>query len=206
MSSVGRSPLALAVLALLAYRPLHPYGLQVLMKQWGKDEVINVSRRASLYQTVSRLLAAGLITVRRTERDQQYPQRTVYELTAAGRATLAAWLEEMLTVPRYEFPEFPAALSFLMLVSPARAAELLEQRRSLLAERVAELDASLAAYGGDLPRVSQVDTEYVRAVTAAELRWVTEITDQLRGGRLTWSEEELRGYLAAHNYYRDVIE
>jgi hypothetical protein len=37
------SPLALTVLALLHYQPLHPYGIQRLIKQWGKDQVVNVS-------------------------------------------------------------------------------------------------------------------------------------------------------------------
>jgi DNA-binding PadR family transcriptional regulator len=195
---VRRSPLALAVLALLVYRPLHPYGLQALMKQWGKDQVINVSQRASLYKTIRRLLAAGLIAVRHTEREQQYPERTVYELTDQGRAATTAWLEEMLAAPRAEYPEFPAALSFLMLVAPARALELLEQRKSLLAARVAELDATLAAYADSLPRVSLVETDYVRAVTAAELHWVTEIAADLQAGRLTWSKETLRAYHATH--------
>ena len=68
------SPLALTVLALLHYQPLHPYGIQRLIKQWGKDQVVNVEQRTSLYRTIERLLAAGLITVRETERDPRYPE------------------------------------------------------------------------------------------------------------------------------------
>ena len=55
-----------------------------------------------------------------TERDQQSPERTVYELTEEGRRQVLAWLAEMLTTPRDEFPEFPAALSFVMLLAPRR--------------------------------------------------------------------------------------
>ena len=40
-----RSPLALAILDLLEDGPLHPYGMQQLIKQWGKDEVVNVGQR-----------------------------------------------------------------------------------------------------------------------------------------------------------------
>src|SRR5437763_1719164 len=79
------SPLALTVLALLHYQPLHPYGIQRLIKQWGKDQVVNVEQRTSLYRTIERLLAAGLIAVRETGRDPRYPERTVYEVTEAGR-------------------------------------------------------------------------------------------------------------------------
>ena len=68
-SAPRSSPLALTVLALLHYQPLHPYGIQRLIKQWGKDQVVNVEQRTSLYRTIERLLAAGLIAVRETGRD-----------------------------------------------------------------------------------------------------------------------------------------
>ena len=79
------SPLAMAVLSLLHAGPLHPYAMQRLIKEWGKDRVINVGQRANLYKTIRRLQDAGLVAVRQTERDQNYPERTVYELTEAGR-------------------------------------------------------------------------------------------------------------------------
>src|SRR5215472_9455809 len=118
-ASVRNSPLALTVLGMLHTRPLHPYGIQRLIKQWGKDQVVNVSQRASLYRTMDRLQAAG------TERDQQYPERTVYKITDAGRAATREWLEEMLAVPKQEFPEFPAALSHMVMLTPGEALGLL---------------------------------------------------------------------------------
>jgi DNA-binding PadR family transcriptional regulator len=66
--SVRRSPLALAILALLYEEPMHPYRMQQLIKERAKDEVINVRLRASLYQTISRLLRDGLIAVQETAR------------------------------------------------------------------------------------------------------------------------------------------
>ncbi|MET8518196.1 hypothetical protein ABZV45_43845, partial [Streptomyces sp. NPDC005077] len=41
-SAPRSSPLALTVLALLHYKPLHPYGIQRLVKDWGKEQVVNV--------------------------------------------------------------------------------------------------------------------------------------------------------------------
>src|ERR1700679_3633929 len=100
--------MALAVLGLLEVGPLHPYGLQQLIKAWGKDQVVNVGNRANLYKTIRRLTDAGLIAVLTTERDQLYPERTVYELTDAGRRESVRWLEVMLATARNEFPGFPA--------------------------------------------------------------------------------------------------
>ena len=56
MNTYKRSPLALAVLALLTEAPMHPYRMQQLIKSRGKDQVINVRQRGSLYQTIEQKL------------------------------------------------------------------------------------------------------------------------------------------------------
>ncbi|MEU4294148.1 PadR family transcriptional regulator [Kribbella sp. NPDC026596] len=183
-----RSPLALAILGLLENGPLHPYGIQRLIKQWGKDQVVNVGQRTSLYRMIVRLEEAGLITAGATERDERYPERTVYHLTEDGRTVCREWLAEILTTPRNEFPEFPAALSFVMLVTPQTAAELLAERRDHLTKRIAELDAELTleVEGAPIPRFALLETEYQRAVTVAEAEWIDGIVDDLTTGSLTW--------------------
>ena len=189
MPTFRRSPLALAILGLLENGPMHPYGIQRLIKQWGKDQVVNVGQRTSLYRMIVRLEEEGMITAGATERDERYPERTVYHLTEDGRATCREWLAEILTTPRNEFPEFPAALSFLMLLTPQAARALLDQRREHLVRRLGELDAELAGQGEDgaIPRWALLDTEYQRATTDAELRWVVGTVDALQDGSLTWS-------------------
>jgi DNA-binding PadR family transcriptional regulator len=189
MAEFRPSPLAMAVLSLLYAGPLHPYAMQRLIKLWGKDQVVNVGQRANLYKTIRRLEEAGLVAVRQTERDQRYPERTVYELTDAGREAAPQWIAHMVATPRNEFPQFPAALSFLMLLGPDGALAALEQRFHALAATLAELEASLEQYSGTLPRVTLMDDEYQRAVTAAELAWLGGVIDDLRSGALTWSED-----------------
>jgi len=186
------SPLALAVLSLLHAAPLHPYGIQRLLKQWGKDHVVNVGQRANLYKTIRRLDQAGLIAVRQTERDQQYPERTVYELTEAGRQATQAWLSQMLAGPRNEFPQFPAALSFVMLLSPADAAAVLDQRAAAIRGELTSLEATLAEVAF-LPRIVLIDDEYQRAMYVAELAWLDSLTAELRSGSLTWSDKDFAG-------------
>jgi DNA-binding PadR family transcriptional regulator len=197
-TNVRRSPLALAILGLLEDGPLHPYGMQQLIRQWGKDQVINVGQRASLYKVITRLCEAGLIRVSGTTRDHQYPERTSYELTDAGRAASRQWMDEILSTPRNEFPEFPAALSFLPMLTPEVTAELLGRRRELLVQRLAERDAAIATEveGFAIPRVTMLETEYLRAVTNAELEWVDAVLTGLRDGSISWSREELRAIAA----------
>jgi DNA-binding PadR family transcriptional regulator len=188
--TVRSSPLALTVLGMLHTQPLHPYGIQRLIKQWGKDQVVNVGQRANLYKTIDRLHAAALVTVRQTERDQRFPERTVYEITDAGRAATRQWLEEMLAQPKREYPEFPVALSHLMMLTPAEALDQLERREQALAALHAGLEVGLAATEG-LPRVLNLESEYVAATSAAQLAWLRSVIADLRAGRLAWSEQEL---------------
>ncbi len=200
------TPLGLAVLSLLEIGPLHPYGMQRLIRLWGKDQVVNVGQRANLYRVINRLHEAGLIAVLQTEKDQQFPERTVYELTEAGRRTSREWLTGMLCGYRNEFPEFPAALSFLMLVVPEEALRLLEQRANEMRAAIAKLEGELDTYLPTLPRVTLLDTEYVRALARAELAWLEGVTDDLRSGSLTWSYEELEAFIAADDPVRAVVE
>jgi len=188
--TVRSSPLALTVLGMLHTRPLHPYGIQRLIKQWGKDQVVNVGQRTSLYRTIDRLEESGLVAIRTTDRDQQYPERTVYEITDAGRAATRQWLEEMLAEPKREYPEFPVALSHLMMLTPAEALDQLERREQALAALHAGLEAGLAATAG-LPRVLVLESEYVAATSAAQLAWLRAVIADLRSGRLAWTEQEL---------------
>jgi hypothetical protein len=96
----------------------------------------------------------------------------------------------MLARPRNEFAQFPAALSFLMLLAPADAATILAERAATLRGQLAAADATLLGSRG-LPRVVTMDDEYLRAMLAAEVGWLDGVVADLRAGALTWSEDEL---------------
>jgi DNA-binding PadR family transcriptional regulator len=198
-ASPPSSPMALTVLALLQYKPMHPYGMQRLIKQWGKDQVVNVGQRATLYRTIERLHEAGLVTVRETTRSPAYPERTVYEITDAGRDVAREWLEEMLAVPKAEFPQFPAALSHLVMLSPAQIIAALQRRLETLTVRLAGINADLRRENRrGLPRVTMLESEYLRTVTAAEVRWLRSVINDLQSSRLTWDPAELIAISESH--------
>lgn len=182
-----RSPLALALLVLLWEEPMHPYRMQQLIKHRQKDAVINVRLRSSLYQTIDRLLRAGLIAVQETEKAENRPERTVYRLTEAGAATARAWMHDMLANPINEFPQFPAALAHLALLTPEEALTDLQQRLQRLHEEIAVGKARMIeadTYG--VPRLFLLEDEYSRALLAAEQTWLQGVIADLASGRLTW--------------------
>jgi DNA-binding PadR family transcriptional regulator len=184
------------VLCLLQAGPLHPYGMQRLIRAWGKDEVVNIGQRANLYKTIKRLHEAGLIAVRQTERSQQYPERTVYELTGEGRQTAPRWLAGMLAAPRNEYPEFPAALSFAMALDPGELTSVLSQRLATVQARLAEVDAQLEEARPTVPRIVLIESEYLRAVIGAEVDWLNSVIDDLKSGKLSWDHEKLAAQAA----------
>ncbi|MGH8220092.1 MAG: PadR family transcriptional regulator [Steroidobacteraceae bacterium] len=191
MRSPRRSSIALAVLVMLYEAPMHPYRMQRLIKERGKDEVINVTQRASLYQTIQRLEREGLISAQRTIRDDRWPERTVYKITKRGRAAALDWMREILSTPAREYPDFPAAMSFLALLPPEDALHQLELRSKALGVELDRIDQGLEQ-AARVPRLFLLEIEYVRAVQAAELTWVNSIVKDLRAARLTWSEAWLR--------------
>src|ERR1700745_230142 len=106
------NPLALAVLALLFERPMHPYEMGVILKQRHKEESIKL-RYGSLYTVIDLLPRRSFIVARENGRDGRPPERTGYEITAAGRDELRAWMTDLIAEPVKEYPQFEAALCLL---------------------------------------------------------------------------------------------
>jgi DNA-binding PadR family transcriptional regulator len=61
------NPLALAVLALLFERPMHPYEMAATMKERHKEDSIKL-RYGSLYTVIDMLLARGLLAAKEVSR------------------------------------------------------------------------------------------------------------------------------------------
>jgi DNA-binding PadR family transcriptional regulator len=192
-----RSPLGVIVLTMLSRQPLHVYRMQKLIEAQEKDRVVNVKARASLYQTIERLQRLGLVEVAETARVEGYPDRIIYAITDDGREVAQEWLRQMLRATAGDYPEFIAAVSIISALEPDDAREQLEQRERALADELAETDASVASAPAALPRLFLLEEEYRKAVLEAQLAWLRDVIDDLREGRLTWSEQWLREIAAA---------
>jgi DNA-binding PadR family transcriptional regulator len=186
------SSLGLMVLWHLVEGPTHVYRMQKQFEATGKDRVVNVRSRASLYQTLERLERHGLVQVTDTVEVEGYPDRVIYAITDAGRQVARDWLREMLHTTDGDYPEFLAALSILFGLPPEEARAELELRAGRLAAQLAETQAALTGLPPELPRLFVLEEEYRLAVLTAEVTWLGGVIDDLEAGRLTWSEEWLR--------------
>ena len=105
----------------------------------------------------------------------------------------------MLRTTGGDYPEFIAAVSILFGLAPDDARAQLELRAESLAAELADDRGAARRATPGLPRLFLLEEEYRRAVLAAELAWLRGVIADLRGGRLTWSEQWLREIAAAFN-------
>ena len=179
--------LALAVLALLAERPTHPYELDFLMRSRGLTETIKLNR-GSLYTVVETLQRDELIVPQEVQREGRRPERTVYALTEAGRTRFVTWHRELMSKPAKEYTQFAAALTFIAHLSPTEAIALLEIRASRLESEIEERRFRLDAIEQRLsvPRLFLIEEEFALTQREAEARWVRQIIGEIADGTLTW--------------------
>ncbi|MEA2634749.1 MAG: hypothetical protein QOH92_1516 [Chloroflexota bacterium] len=179
-----RTPLALAVMNLLAEHPMHPYEMKSKMKERGHDQVIRL-KGGSIYDTVVRLEEGGFITSQAPSREGRRPERTVYAITDAGREEIMAWLRELLAQPVNEYPQFGAALAFFAALDKNEVVRLLKVRIALLDVQAAGDEKQLKTFMDmGLPRLFLVEGDYAVAMKRAERDWVRQLIDDIEGGRL----------------------
>jgi DNA-binding PadR family transcriptional regulator len=163
------NPLALAVLAFLVQRPMHPYELGKLLKERHVQESIRY-KHASLYMVVGQLSRDGYIVAQETVREGQRPERTVYRLSDEGEAELRARMRELVAEPVKEYPRFEAALSLIAVLPPAEVTDLLEQRRNALTEQAERIRTHLRE--SSIDPLWLIEDEYRLEMTLAEMRFI----------------------------------
>ena len=197
-TKVRSNPLALAVLALVFERPMHPYEMAATLKHRHKHESIKL-RYGTLYTVIDLLTARGFIRPKGTSRDGKRPERTVYALTPLGRDQLRNWMRDLVAEPAKEFLQFEAALSLLPVLPPEEALTLLRERALRVSENIARMRAQVMQFsnmtigefkqpddqvpapllGQKFPPIFLVETEYRLALLQAELAFVNDLVRRI---------------------------
>jgi DNA-binding PadR family transcriptional regulator len=160
-------------LALLAGQRGHGYELkQTLQQEFG--ELLPALNAGQIYSTLARLERDGLVVGQSVAGDSR-PKR-VYELTEAGQAALARWIETPVPGTRLKDEFF---MKFVVVVS-ARLAEpktLIEGQRREYLQSLRDLDALLAANGKGVSAELLVEGAVLHA--KADLEWLDLIERRL---------------------------
>ena len=189
------NPLALAVLALLFERPMHPYEMAATLKLRHKGESIKL-RYGSLYTVIELLVKRGFITAKETFREGRRRERTVFALTPSGYDELHAWMQDLLCDPVNDYQQFAAGLSLLPVLPPKETVALLRHRAIRLSAEATRIEAHLAELalqevpipaeelppplvGKKFPPLFVVEAEYALALVKAELAFVNELVRRI---------------------------
>src|SRR6266536_9647 len=186
--------MALAVLATVVQRPMHRYEIASLMRARGKDQDMDV-KWGSLYTVVQNLAKHGFLEVVGTSRQGARPERTVYQITEAGRQEMLDWTRELLSTPEPEHPKFAAGLSVQMILSPDEVIALLRARLGRLEESIAARRAAVSEHLKEVPRLFLVEDEFAVAMVEAEAAWVRGLLEELASG----SFPDLASWRAFHD-------
>lgn len=159
------------MLSILRAGPVHGYELKRRVQRPALTPLSN----NSLYPTLRRFQAAGLVTSTVEEQDGK-PARKVYAITDTGRAHFTELISTLPLDLAANDEEFLVRLSFFGEIAPAN-------RRAILAARAAVLDGSIAQVSGLLDSNStSVSREWralamtkVLEVLRDERAWITEL-------------------------------
>jgi DNA-binding PadR family transcriptional regulator len=172
--------MALAVLATVVQRPMHRYEMASVMRVRGKDRDMDI-KWGSLYTVVANLEKNGFLEAIDVTRQGARPERTVYQITDAGRDELVAWTRELIAEPEPEHTRFVAGLSVMAVLPPRDVVELQRRRLQRLTESIDALQAAVQQ-AADVPRLFLIEDEYRIAMAQAEAAWTRSLCDELTDG------------------------
>ena len=173
------SSVRLYILGALAVEgPMHGHQLRLLAEKEHVHYWTDISV-GSLYGVIKRLAAEGLISELRVEREGNYPERQVYEISAAGRTALAVLRQDGLGTVVFKPDPFDLAMSRLDPHS-------IDAVEATLRSRVATFESMLADSEAQRARADQYLTANERFVLShktvrlrAEIDWHNALLSEL---------------------------
>ncbi len=156
-----------ALLALLAVGPAHGYELKHAYDRAfaGSSQPLNVGQ---VYTTLQRLERDALVSSRQVEQSDR-PNKTVYELTDAGREEVRKWFESDIVTPRLR-SEFVTRFVIAMVTGVTDASALVDRQREAHLRTLRDLDRATREGGADA--VTRLLIEGAALHIQADLQWL----------------------------------
>lgn len=177
----------LAILGLVAERPLHGYEIEQVIDQRGMRDWTEIGF-SSIYYLLNKLEKAGFVerALRAAERGAV---RKVYTLTEAGREALKNGVVAALSTPQRCYLPIQIGLANLPSLSTEEAITALTHYRDVLVQRAAGLRAKWESQM-PVPDFVAAMFEHSLALINAELQWARRFLEHLETRRHQgWSFE-----------------
>jgi len=158
---------------------MHGYAIRQAA-QLDRTELWTDVKPGSLYNALKRMTDEGLVRVARTERDGNPPERTVFEITEAGRAELVKQRDAALTDVRLLPDPVDLAVQFTPDLSPAQLIAAFTARRRAVADWLAQFRCEQVTAAPDLVGLEPLIFEHCVVRLEAELAWHDRVLDRLK--------------------------
>jgi DNA-binding PadR family transcriptional regulator len=170
------NPLILPILGLLVEQPRHPYAVFAEIR---RRYPFLQARNATVYTLIETLRALGWIETREAgEQETLHP-------TGAGADALAERVEaEVRGGDLTGGPSSVAALAYLSIMPPRRAAEVLRARATAVGAEAGRLQAALDGAGA--AEVHMIEVHYLLSRLQHDMRWLTGTAQRIETGELAW--------------------
>ncbi|SER51185.1 DNA-binding transcriptional regulator, PadR family [Propionibacterium cyclohexanicum] len=179
------TPLGVILLALLDENDMHPYEMKRVMLERHKDRLVPITN-GTVYHTVARLEAAGLVTEVGVDREGKRPERTTYTLTRQGHDAAMDWVgRELARTDR--LVEFRVALSEAHNLPRSQVIDCLETRRAAITgERRLRSDGLARARAQGVAEQFLIEIDREQRHLDTELSWLDDIIEQLDQDSFIW--------------------
>lgn len=172
----------LVILGLLRDRALYGYELkQIIEEHMGDWTSIAFG---SIYFALNKLADEGCIEKIATEQEGNRPSRSVYQITAAGRAEFMRLLRAVWGEIERTYFALDIGLFFMDALPLAEVKSYLHQRVATLEAIAQHLDAHQAEQleQGEAPRLANAIFDHSRAHFQAELAWTRDLLGKIERG------------------------
>jgi DNA-binding PadR family transcriptional regulator len=170
------NPLILPILGLLAEQPRHPYSVFAELRR--RYPYLRV-RNATVYTLLESLRAARWIETR------EDGDHDTLHATGAGAAALGERVDaEVRGGDLTGGPSYMAALAYLSIMPPRRAALALRARAAAIADEARRLQGVLDAAGA--PEAHMIEVHYLLTRLQHDRQWLTATARRIETGELAW--------------------
>lgn len=152
--------------------PYSGYSMKRVLTASRINEWLPVSNM-TVYQSLKRLEEKHLVTAR-TEQQDNYPERVLYQITDSGRDYFAQWQAHAMQTPQRDFFHFDIGLGLSSFTTSAERVAAAEARIDQLRLRLLQVQQNLETYGDSyhspFPRWLLLDHE--RDYLINEIKWL----------------------------------
>ena len=172
----------LALLSLIAEKPLHGYELEGIIEERGMREWTDVAF-SSIYFLLNGLVKKNLASFSLQPAVGRGPAKKVFQATSQGYAALYEGIRLAIATGEHDNRRFLLGLSCLPLLKQKDAEEAFQERIRFMQAKEIQFSSHPALTQPGFPPHVRAMFEYSLAVIQAELKWTCQFLESYQKGK-----------------------